>query len=76
VPDCRQVFAFRVTEYSYYRSNKAREPVQQICYVAASSDSPSRLNSNNTQTVQQSNRKPKALIVTSAQAEGIPVLYS
>lgn len=45
VPDYREVFAFRITEYSYYGSNKARESVEQICCVAASSDSPSRLNS-------------------------------
>lgn len=45
MPDYRQVFVFRVTVYSYYRSNKAREPVEQIFCVVASPDSPSRLNS-------------------------------
>jgi hypothetical protein len=81
VPDYRQVFVFRVTAYSCYRSNKAREPVEQICCVAASQDSPvSPQFDPNIQAVQQSNHEQRCssetLIVISAQAEGIPVLYS
>jgi hypothetical protein len=81
VPDYRQVFAFRVTACSYYRSNKARELVEQICCVAASSDSPGSPQFDpNIQAVQQSNHEqrcsPETLIVISAQAEGIPVLHS